>query len=65
MFNEVSNFMNTYKRPNFTSYDLALYKYISNLQDISEILQVLIIRMPVWYNFLYILWTNDRDINVV
>ena len=37
MFHEVINIMNTYIWPNLTSYDLALYKHISTLQDISKI----------------------------
>jgi len=38
MFREVINIMNTYIRPNLTSYDLAfLYKHISSLQDIFKI----------------------------
>lgn len=37
MFHEVINIMNIYIRPNLTSYDLALYKHISSLQDIFKI----------------------------
>jgi hypothetical protein len=37
MFHEVINIMNTYIRPNLTSYNLALYKHIYSLQDISKI----------------------------
>ena len=37
MFHEVINIMNIYIRPKLTSYDLALYKHISSLQDIFKI----------------------------
>jgi hypothetical protein len=37
MFHEVINIMNTYIRPNLTSYDLALYKHISTLQNVSKL----------------------------